>query len=404
MSSIGTRLSANAGKLLASTALSSGASKVKNLANSTMSKASSIAAKGTTALSNLSTRNSRKSSVGKNGEVSSSNSQDESKKEDDDAQKKGVVVRPSQYELIVTISVVISAWLLSCIIVYVYWYKYNATLEYNRLIAEYNTQQLEIQMKRMYNISKAYVESRSSVSGNANSTTPNVRIDKRLHTEMIKTIEAYDRCNFVKESIESSSFPYTEVFVSLLLLCGIAGLIIASNLLNNPMKNLDAQKRLTMIRDEIRALGDLGKPNVVKEDLINSDLKNKMLALLQKEERDLITKDVISDAEKARLDDIREELSRNIPKKKMSGGNNWAPDERKFLLDSQRRLKIIRSKTERLSTELNFMKGDRTFNQVSMSASVLFTALYIAILMYSNAVKYNSQLYNSSIFLQSRCI
>ena len=410
MSSMGARLAVDAGKLIASNAISSGKASIKKTTKAISSSVSNAVNKGSSLASSLSKRVSSRSPPPSPQTASASASVSAPPTASAEAvassDKEGVVVQPSQYELMVTISIVVSAWLISCVIVYVYWYKYNATLEYNRLISEYNTQQLEIQMKKMYSISKAYVEDRSSVTGDEKGGATNVRVDKRMHTEMIKTIDAYERCNFVKESIQAS-FPYTEVFVSIMLMFGIAALVIMSNVLNNPMQNLDAQNRLSSIREEIRSIGDLGRPEVVKEDLYNTEFKNKFMDLLRKEERELSTKDTITSDEEMRLDDIRDTLRKGLSKKRrggagMRGGADM--DTKEYLMANQNRLKIIRSKTERLSTELNFMRGDRTFNQVSMSASVLFTTIYLAMLLYSNAVRYNSQLYNSSIFLQSRCI
>ena len=409
MSSMGARLAVDAGKLIASNAIASGKSGMKKTAKSISSSVSNVVKKGSDVASDLSKRVTNRSSPPPPPpppQTASDSPPPKASTEDIASwDKEGVVVQPSQYELMVTISIVVSAWLISCVIVYVYWYKYNATLEYNRLISEYNTQQLEIQMKKMYSISKAYVEDRSSVAGDEKGGATNVRVDKRMHTEMIKTIDAYERCNFVKESMQAS-FPYTEVFVSIMLMFGIAALVIMSNVLNNPMQNLNAQGRLSSIRDEIRSIGDLGRPDVVKEDLYNTDFKNKFMDLLRKEERELSTKDAITSDEELRLDDIRETLRKGLSKKRRGTGMRGGADldSKEYLMANQNRLKILRSKTERLSTELNFMRGDRTFNQVSMSASVLFTTIYLAMLLYTNAVRYNSQLYNSSIFLQSRCI
>lgn len=168
-----------------------------------------------------------------------------------------------QYNKIVKVSIYFSIWLLSFILLYTYLNKHQSTVEYNKLITRMNTKKLMEQMKKYNDKCKKYQKLAFSAEvmdkEHENNITGLMEAKKELYTELIKTIELYEKCNYVRTSSGDSPFPYNEVMISILLLSVVVGIIIISNLNNNPFNVINKSIKLNKIGKDISELNIFNK-------------------------------------------------------------------------------------------------------------------------------------------------
>ena len=160
----------------------------------------------------------------------------------------------TRYDKLVKVAIIISIWVLSCILLFTYNLKKAANVEYNRLVSRINTKKLESQ----FNIYSKALEKYSAFALQANDEqkdrTGLIEKKRKIYTEMIKTVELYDKCNYIEMNAKGSPFPFTEVAISCMLLLIICGIIIMSNLTNNPYAKINIDKEIADITNDIQNL------------------------------------------------------------------------------------------------------------------------------------------------------
>jgi ATP-dependent Zn protease len=267
----------------------------------------------------------------------------EEEEEDDD----------SKYDRLVKISLYVSAWLLSCVLLYTYNSKRSANIEYNKLITKVNTNKLNDQIKKYHSKCAEYINLAYPINAmtSVDEVDPSglTRAKKDVYTELIKSIEIYDKCNFIKINTSGSPFPMSEIIISCLILILIIGFIAVSNFTNNPFKKMNID----------------GEINEIKEMIMEST-------------KSLSTK------------------ASSVSTKGQKGGssNNVTSTQ---ILDELNR------KDMEISTRINFLKSDATFNYVSLSFTVLIFSFYISFKMFMSSLRFKENLYSGSMFMNSRC-
>ena len=303
-------------------------------------------------------------------------------------------------ERFMNLAVIVSIWCLSCVGIYTYWYKYVANLEYNKLIMDRNTRELNEQMKRYSKASEAYVAVMNR-SGDSE-TTGETKIKKELYNSMVRTIELFEKCNYVQILSIRPKYPYAEVMVACLLLSIVCGIVVLSNFVNNPADQLGVNKKIAKLRREIQNMDNLSSESAIEEDFQDAAFIERYKSSLESQIGEL-------DSRRSNLsqDEFRKLNSMNMDLRKMkdlsqSGGDDAAATNPSA--DSARRLDLIRMKTNRLSTELNFLKSDSTFNQSIMAIVICVMTFYISLLMLNTASSYTRTLYSGRLFADSRCV
>lgn len=253
----------------------------------------------------------------------------------------------TKYDRIVKISLYVSAWLLSCVLLYTYNSKRTANIEYNKLITKVNTNKLNEQVKKYHSKCKEYISLAYPINemSSVDEVDPSglTRAKKELYEELIRTIEIYEKCNFIKINTTGAPFPMSEIIISCLILLIIIGFIVISNLTNNPFKKMNID----------------GEVKEIKEMIINS--------------------------------------TDNLTSKATGQKGGGSSQTSRTLLDELNKTDM------EISTRINFLKSDATFNYVSLSFTVLLFSFYISFKMLTSSIQFRENLYSGSMFMNSRC-
>ena len=158
----------------------------------------------------------------------------------------------TRYDKLVKVAIIISIWVLSCILMFTYNLKQSANVEYNRLVSRINTKKLESQFNTYSKALEKYSEFALQANDEQKDRTGLIEKKRKVYTELIKTIELYDKCNYIEMNAKGSPFPFTEVAISCILLLIICGIIIMSNLTNNPYAKINIDKEIADITNDIK--------------------------------------------------------------------------------------------------------------------------------------------------------
>lgn len=299
-----------------------------------------------------------------------------------------------KYEKMMNLSIVVCVWCLSCVGIYTYWYKYVSNLEYNKLVMDKNTRELELQMQRYLKASEAYVAITNK--GGDVENTGETKIRRSLYNEMVRTIELFEKCNYIQSMSIGSEYPYAEVIIACVLLSIVSGIVMMSNVVNNPSDQLGVNKRIAKLRSEIQNMGELSSESPIKEDFQDAAFIERYQKALSVDIDALNSRGTaLSQDEFRRLNDSTMELRKL---KETSGGGD------KSSIDSNRRMDLIRMKTNRLNTELNFLKSDSTFSQGIMTIVICVMTFYISLTMLNSSASYTKTLYSGKLFADSMCV
>jgi hypothetical protein len=249
----------------------------------------------------------------------------------------------------VKISLYISIWVLSCSLLYTYWIKHKAKLEYNKLITEKNTKDLEHQMLKLKKISEKYSILLSNNINENDNTTGIKQLQKKLYDEMIMSLNKYDKCNYIKFKNDGIDFPYSEVMISTILLLIVTVIIAVYNVMNNPMQMIE----------NLQGYEEL-KSNIMKT-----------------------------------LDDKLIETSKKKTGGELSG--DFSVDGLKNQMSNLQSLDML------LSTYIKTNQIDPSFNQFLLSFSILLFSTYIAFNMFIKSTKYRENLFSGKLFMKSKC-
>lgn len=206
-----------------------------------------------------------------------------------------------KYKKKLNIAVIFSMWALSCIVAYAYWYKYNANVDYNKLIRDHNTKKLEYVMK---DLRRASAEYKKYAKGE--STGDGLKIAKdNLFFQIRKTSELFDKCNYIKMLNTDSDFPWAEVAVSCLLLFILCGVVLWSNISNNPISNMKVSDRIAKLRQEIMQMDEYAKETPIEDDFKDPAFRSNYRESAKDRIRTMEEKDNLSEPEIVELNKLK---------------------------------------------------------------------------------------------------
>lgn len=266
----------------------------------------------------------------------------------------------SSYNSLVKVTIYCSLWLLSVIVLYTYNIKRTSKIEYNKIVTNMNTKKLTELMKVYKDKSTRYYElafpAEVMNTDHEVEMTGIVEAKREMYESLIKVIEQYDKCNYIRYDPKDSPYPYTEVMVTLILLAIVVGVIIITNIRTNPFKQLRTSAvdytRLNNLREKIT---NLNNSTVIQSGGAGPDVA----------------------------------AATNVAGP-MSNTN--------FLSEAQ----LNKAKFE-ISSQLNLYKSDMTFNYIVVSVSILIMTLYVSFKLFKNASKFTNNLYSGHMFMTSRC-
>ena len=316
-----------------------------------------------------------------------------------------------KYMKLVWISLYVSFWSLSCVLLYTYNSKRGATIEYNRVMTQLNTNKLNEQIRKYDQKCKEYVSlaypSKVMNEDNEIDTTGLSKIRKDMYVELIKTIEVYDKCNYIKMNTDGSPFPVSEIMISCILLILILSIIVVSNLTNNPFSKLTYDK-------EIREIEEMVKSKIEDGVEMDDKLKNKLNMLIR--ERDMNRGKIKAPGTPAKTtapSNITAPAPANTtapapanttapaPAKTQGGATmGRKEDETKSL---QETLELLQNREIEIGTRISMLKSNATFNYTSLSFCIIIFSFYISYKMLINSLRFNDNLFSGSAFMKSRC-
>jgi hypothetical protein len=133
------------------------------------------------------------------------------------------------------LSIYISGWLFSVIILYTYWLKMDTQLTYN----------ISVKLANSSDINNALMNIKIPVKNLLKSKENEYNNKKEMYDAIIELIELQSKCNLLRFNEESIPFPTTEIILALFLIFLCCSVIISQNLLNNPF---EALRKIKMIQ------------------------------------------------------------------------------------------------------------------------------------------------------------
>ena len=288
------------------------------------------------------------------------------------------------YNVIVKLSIYFSVWLLSSILLYTYNHKSVSNIEYNKMMSKMNTQKLKHQMNTLNNKIRQYhalaYPTEMMDGRNEDAVSGLAEAKKSVYTELIKTIELYDKCNLVRPSSDGGSFPWSELLVAGLLIAIVIGVILVFNMTNSPFRTLDKRKEIDAIGAEIdQTFGEV-ETNLNKEGMLKKKLDTKYVKKLN--ERFTGGAGGVA-ANPMQFTEVAAEG--NVSDKMQGTYNN------------------ILMANMKISSKIAKLQTDMTFSYIVVAVSIVMLSLYVSIKLFKNAVRFTDTLYSGSLFMNSRC-
>ena len=298
-----------------------------------------------------------------------------------------------KYMKLVWISLYVSFWCLSCVLLYTYNSKRGATIEYNRVMTQLNTNKLNEQILKYDKKCKEYVSiaypSKVMNEDNEIDTTGLSKIRKDMYIELIKTIEVYDKCNYIKMNTDGSPFPVSEIMISCILLILILSIIVVSNLTNNPFSKFTYDK-------EIKEIEEMVKSKIEDGVEMDDELKDKLNLLLK--ERDMNRRNIKAHGTQPATTPPPATTT-PLPVK---GGATMGRKEDNTK-DLQETLQLLQNREIEIGTRISMLKSNATFNYTSLSFCIIIFSFYLSYKMLISSLRFNDNLFSGSAFMKSRC-
>lgn len=146
-------------------------------------------------------------------EKSDDESDDESEESGDKKKKEHKGLKEQFVDLIVPFVVTIAAWNILFTFMSSYLTKYKTDINYDKVTNITNTEIFERELEKYEGTFRDYIEKKRDT-----------KACKRMYLQLMKTLEAYERCNFVKGSFKSTPFPATDMLTNGLLLAMCFGI------------------------------------------------------------------------------------------------------------------------------------------------------------------------------------
>lgn len=311
------------------------------------------------------------------------------------------------YNVIVKLSTFFSVWLLSCILLYTYNYKNVSNIEYNKLMSKMNTTKLKHQLNTLNNKIRKYhalayptemmdITNEEAISGLAEAK-------KEVYTELIKTIEIYEKCNLVRVSNDGSSFPWSEVMIAVLLIMIVIGVILVFNLTNNPFRTMDKKAELDSIGDEIEQTFSDVETNLDNQGMLNEKLDSKFVKKLNERFTGGAKSSKAAEAPEAPGVETTVEVDGSSMLDSMRAAQDgYDPDSSvgEKMQGSYNNLLLANMK---ISSKIAKVQSDITFSYIVVAISIVMLSVYISIKLFKNTMRFTDTLYSGSLFMNSRC-
>ena len=282
---------------------------------------------------------------------------------------------PMDMTSVVKLSLYFSLWMISCILLYTYNHKHVANIEYNKLMTKMNTRKLKDQIKHFKNKATAYhtlaYPTEVMDARNEAAITGLAQAKKDVYTELIKTIELYDKCNLLRSTSKGSTIPWTEIMISIGLLIIVVTIIVVFNHTNSPLVINDKVNEIEEIQETIN--------NVFDE--VKTDTRTKGLS-------------------KKKLDSKYVEKLDNKFKNIGQIGGDSSNDVNSEMYDTYN--KLLRANMM-VSQKVTALQSSESFNYSVVAVSIVLLTVYLSIKMYGTAMSFTNNLYSGSLFMNSRC-
>ena len=326
-----------------------------------------------------------------------------------------------KYMKLVWISMYVSFWLLSCVLLYTYNTKRGATLEYNRVMTQLNTNKLNEQIRKYDQKCKEYINlaypSKMMSEDNEVDTSGLSKVRKDMYLELIKTIEAYDKCNYIKINTDGSPFPVSEIMISAMLLLLILSIIVVSNLTNNPFAKFTYDK-------EIKEIEEMVKSKIEDGVEMDDELKNKLNYLIK--ERDLNRGKIREQPQGPQVPQVSQVSQTQVSPQTQAQTQGQVSSQTQAQPQGQQgqqgqtrggaamgyqngtkslqeTLNMLQNREIEIATRISMLKSNATFNYTSLSFCIVIFSFYISYKMIMGSIYFNENLFSGAAFMKSRC-
>jgi hypothetical protein len=278
----------------------------------------------------------------------------------------------TQVDAVYTLLFLSCIWLLSWAMLTSYWMKLDSDLQYNAMIVKNNSLKLEITLKKL-----------SQIASELNDTKDGkVREQKlkELYDQSVILLDLETKCQVIRPTQgvggntrinhAEISFPWNEISISMLMISFIIAILILQYKFNNPFEILENLKHLrksknfkekrTDTSNYVAKGGGTGgtKPDVKQVTMLSNSPSSSS-------QRSAMLIDLNSEMD---ADSLRENLSylQELDSKLLTGSNS-------------------------------------SVAKLSVAGAALMISLVLSYTIFNNALKYKHELFNGSLFSQSRC-
>lgn len=398
---------------------------IANFVNTSIEKGSNLGKERLKKSKGLHEGGSSSTEDGKTEHTASTKDTSESK-EENQSEKDKQTEKALSFNKYINISLIIVVYGIFMTFTKSYLMKHEADLQYDKVINVINTTKFETEF---YRLADAFEEYKT------NRTTENC---KKVYNNLIKVLDMYDKCNFIKSSIKSTPFPVAEMWTNgIVLVIFLAVLYITfvqtdvnsywenQNTLDELLNSLDnigssnneeemvknIEKELDKEKNDLRkAIDKYDWYNAKKyiHDIygINKELKKEIdevfEANTQKPENNEISDEEKKEAYKKLIDKLETDME-NAQENKRTGGmatgfpmrmidsTKLVPTNNKAQL--QKKLyEQYTNQTNAVQSQIIKMKRDTKYVNLSMSILILMFGSYFCVTILNNTRNYQNML------------
>ena len=273
-----------------------------------------------------------------------------------------------------SISYIISAWILSVIVLWAYWLKLDTERKYNEMVTLNNTVKLRELINDMKIIGK-------KIHANKHDRESHL---KKLYDVIKELLTVNSKCNFTIShkgmKMTSVVFPYNELIIAFSLIVIITIVIYSNNMINNPFENMELINQIKLVNDFKNKLTKGGESNL--EQTVQSNLEQ-------------------TGGNTNAMNAMNTMNSMNA----MNAMNTQAKSQNvleETFKDNMKDLETLR-KLRELDRYIGEPKLKGPIIQTSFGLTTLMMSLFLSYTIINNATRFKSDLYNGKMFGESMC-
>jgi hypothetical protein len=282
-----------------------------------------------------------------------------------------------------SISYIISAWILSVIVLWAYWLKLDTERKYNEMVTLNNTVKLRELINDMKIIGK-------KIHANKHDRESHL---KKLYDVIKELLTVNSKCNFTIShkgmKMTSVVFPYNELIIAFSLIVIITIVIYSNNMINNPFENMELINQIKLINDFKNKLTKGGESNL--EQTVQSNLEQ-------------------TGGNTNAMNTMNSMNSMNAMNamntmNSMNAMNTQAKSQNvleETFKDNMKDLETLR-KLRELDRYIGEPKLKGPIIQTSFGLTTLMMSLFLSYTIINNATRFKSDLYNGKMFGESMC-